>query len=170
MIAMNSTQDLSVFLVTHDPYYGEFLTYLTDNNAPTKYIDKVKRARAKIDAGKNFYSFGPLVLNDDFVPAIIFKTTAAMVHPIHNRSFTYREIMTLQGYPKKLDWPEELLKDFPQMIGQNAAPIQTCDWIFRNCLRIIEMNEHVRMRESPGELIVDNTKVPKTQGFHFGSS
>jgi len=135
-----------------EPFYN----YLKNNNGSDKVIRDVEHIMKKKKDNKNFrLSYRVLILDKDYIYAIVGEMMQRNIHPTEERLLNIREYLTLMGHPFDFDLYGK--KEFSK-IPQNA-PVKTNEDMIKEVIAIINgerkfSNEKIAMQ--------DNTK-PKIQ-------
>jgi len=114
--------------------YQEFIAKLKDDAHPTSVKD-IAHVIKKLGMGKNYrLSHRVLLMDKDFVYAVIGELMERNVHPTEDRRLNIREYMHLMGMPHDFDLNEP--KDYGKLT-QNC-PVTTNEDITREVVAIIK--------------------------------
>lgn len=154
--------DLIFYIIKHN-LMDECLDWITNNYDDIKpeyhipHITKIfKHIKTKLDMGLGFYSNAP-VIHRKIMPAIMFKSMIATVHPTEDRCLTIRECLHLMGMPNEFELYGS--DDNYPKIGQNV-PVKTAQYIVSEAVRIVNNwdNEDRSLGLSKGYAMFDNIK------------
>lgn len=125
--------------IINNDLFEDFKKYVDKNVTNEKDIRGFKKAldhvKYKISIDKGYYCDTPIMPRKEYTPAVIFKTTPHILHPVFDRFISIEEALALMGMPYDFSLCGHEQHDFP-LIGQNV-PVKTAEWIVRNGVDII---------------------------------
>jgi DNA (cytosine-5)-methyltransferase 1 len=108
----------------------------------TRFYHEFISAKEKIKNNKNFWNKSPYKLNDSTQFPSLTSVTE-LLHPIHDRLLTVRELARIMNYPDDFEfYPDECLTPITQCIAQ-GVPANFIEYITRQIKKALEGNSDV---------------------------
>lgn len=131
--------------------YRDFLNKMDPVNPYA--IKDIEHVIKKTEMNKNFrLSYKVLILDKDYVYAVVREMMERNVHPTEDRRMSIREFMHLMGLPHDFDMPDDI-KQYAKLT-QNV-PVKTSEDILKEVEQIINGN---RSLSTERFIMIDNTK------------
>jgi len=113
--------------------YQKFVDELKDQAHPTSIKD-IAHVIKKINMGKNFrLSHRVLILDKDFIYAVVGEMMERNLHPTEDRRINIREYLHLMGMPHDFDLEDNEFGKLPQ-----NCPVKTNEFITKEVIAIIK--------------------------------
>jgi site-specific DNA-cytosine methylase len=117
----------TVEIILNEGLYEDYVKYLTKRGYDEE-AEKITYIKEKLDMGKGFWNSFPHLLDKDTPVSgpVTGRSMDRLIHPVEQRTFTYREYMHLMGMPhdfQLLDPKKDLNK-----VAQNVPTCTARDW------------------------------------------